>query len=98
MNPGGDFLAAYWLARLSDGDDTTKNLSPYAREALPYTLGGADGGTDDDAGSSPGGAPEDDSDSGCGCAVPGETGGLGAGVWVAGLLAWVLGRRGRRWR
>ncbi|HSQ66084.1 MAG TPA: hypothetical protein VLM85_22840 [Polyangiaceae bacterium] len=38
MNPGGDFLAAYWLARLSD-TDASKNLSPYARPPLPYGPG-----------------------------------------------------------
>lgn len=34
LNPGGDFLAAYWLARGSDLEERYKNRSPFARAAL----------------------------------------------------------------
>jgi len=44
MNPGGDFLAAYWLARLSD-TDTSKNLSPFGRPPLAYGPGDAETAT-----------------------------------------------------
>ena len=45
MDHGGDWLAAYWLARASDLEDASKNISPNARAPLPYTLtdGGAGG-------------------------------------------------------
>src|SRR5262249_1674410 len=44
MDHGGDWLAAYWLARASDLEIDEKNLSPYARPALPYTLGAGGAG------------------------------------------------------
>ncbi|MFO0761605.1 MAG: hypothetical protein U0359_34500 [Byssovorax sp.] len=44
MDPGGDFLAAYWLSRASELGGADKNVSPFARPPVPYTLGGAGGG------------------------------------------------------
>jgi hypothetical protein len=65
MNPGGDVLAAYWLARVSDLDDSKRNLSPFARDPLPYTKATpGDGETDGDAG--PGATPTEES-AGCSC-------------------------------
>jgi hypothetical protein len=66
MNPGGDVLAAYWLARVSDLDDAKRNVSPFARAALPYVRGPGDDESETDAG--PGAAPGEES-SGCGCRV-----------------------------
>ncbi len=82
MNPGGDYLAAYWLARLTDLEDSKKNLSPHARPPLPYTLGGAEETTTGGA-TTP---PPAEADGGCSaCAVSSGSGGL-AGI-VAGLGA-----------
>lgn len=60
LNPGGDWIGAYWLARLSDSD-SAKNLSPRARAALPYAHGSADAGVDAGAGAAP--------TSGCSCST-----------------------------
>ena len=87
MNPGGDFLAAYWLARVSDGDDTRKNVSPFARDAVPYEM--ADGGVGEDGGTSDA-TPSEESDDGCGCMVPGGDGKRGAGAGAALALATAL--------
>ncbi len=84
MMPGGDFLAAYWLARTSD-TSTAKNLSPAARPALPYTRL-ADAGT---------GGGGDAPSSGCDCVV-GAGGAGGAGPIALGLvLVACLARRRR---
>jgi hypothetical protein len=101
LNPGGDYLAAYWLARLVDIDDTTKNLSPLARSPLPYSQGGAGGaggggglgvGGSGGEGGSGGGTP---TDGGCSCQVPGGRLSTGA-VW--GTLALGIGLLARRRR
>ncbi len=97
LNPGGDFLAAYWLARLSDGDDTSRNLSPQARAPLPYSL--ADGGTDDAGESSDAEAPAASATAatgggGCGCAIPGRSAaGSGAALLAAACVGGLLRRR-----
>ncbi|MGZ5967376.1 MAG: hypothetical protein ACXWP4_06900, partial [Polyangiales bacterium] len=89
LDPGGDYLAAYWLARASDRKDTFRNRSPLARAGLPYTRANPDEG-DTDAGTNA--APPADSSSGCGCA----TAGRGVQVpWLLMLLA-VAARRGTR--
>ncbi len=64
MDHGGDWLAAYWLARASDLEDASKNISPYARAPLPYTLsdGGA-GGAGGTGGASTGGSSSSSSTS-----------------------------------
>jgi hypothetical protein len=90
MNPGGDFLAAYWLARASD-TDTSKNVSPAARPALPYTLAPDDNG--DDAGAGP--APGPSSSGGCASAGARESGWLAALFAVFALAAGALARRRR---
>jgi MYXO-CTERM domain-containing protein len=70
LDPGGDYLAAYWLSRASDRRDTFRNRSPFGRKALPYTRAnpdepdldaGADGGP---SAATPGDEPKS---SGCGC-------------------------------
>lgn len=69
MNPGGDALAAYWLARVSDLDDAKRNLSPYARDPLPYsrtTEEETDAGTE-------AAAPADQASAGCGCHTTGRS-------------------------
>jgi len=60
MNPGGDYLAAYWFARANDVQPY-KNRSPFARSPLPYERpsDGSDAGV-----TPPGATPES---SGCGC-------------------------------
>jgi hypothetical protein len=79
INPGGDVLGAYWLARLSDLDDTQRNLSPHARAPLPYTRATPE---EEDAGvgATPGGES-----SGCGCRVASAH-----GTPLVGLLAALL--------
>jgi hypothetical protein len=87
MNPGGDFVAAYYLARVSD-TQAFSNRSPFARPPLPYERGGGetDAGVDGGTGVATSG--------GCGCALPaGAPGGWGA---AGALLA--LGLAGRRRR
>jgi hypothetical protein len=76
MDPRGDWLAAYWLGRLSD-QDSSKNVSPNARAPLPYVLGGAgdDAGVDVDA--SDAGAPppnNDNVDASGGCSASSSDG------------------------
>ncbi|MFO0614451.1 MAG: hypothetical protein U0414_17840 [Polyangiaceae bacterium] len=66
MDPRGDWLAAYWLGRISTLATPVLNVSPFARPALPYTLGeGGAGGASSGTG---GGAPLP-SDEGCACSV-----------------------------
>ena len=84
LDPGGDFLAAYWLARLSD-TSTSKNVSPFARAALPWARPDAGG---------PGEAPAPTSGCGCDTATPGAPN----TAWLLGLLALMgLRRRARSW-
>jgi len=105
MDPGGDFLAAYWLARATDLEDGGKNISPFARPPLPYTQGegGAGGSGGGGAGGSGGGAASTSSSSGappkasgCSCEAGGDatSGAAGAGLAAAALAA--MGRRRRR--
>ncbi len=82
MMPGGDFLAAYWLARTSD-TTTSKNVSPFARPALPYSPA--------DAGPT---VPPTAVGEGCNCDSTGSAGG-GAGV-LALLAAVAVGAMRRR--
>jgi MYXO-CTERM domain-containing protein len=80
MDPRGDWLAAYWISRVLDLDDTTKNLSPYARPPVPYALG--DGGVEGGA------SATGDSSSGCGCRAArqgGTSGGLASLIALAAL-------------
>jgi hypothetical protein len=88
LDPGGDFLTAYYLARLSD-TDPAKNLSPAARAPLPYARAGADAGAEGGANAAP------STSSGCGCrAEPRGADAIGAGV--AFILALAALRRARR--
>ncbi|MBK8252310.1 MAG: hypothetical protein IPK82_06525 [Polyangiaceae bacterium] len=81
LNPGGDYLAAYWLSRVVDIDDTSKNVSPLALDPLPYSQGGAGGagGTGGSGAGGGGGTPNGGSggagqsgDTGCSCNVEGR--------------------------
>jgi hypothetical protein len=87
LDPGGDYLAAYWLARASDRKDTFRNRSPFGRKALPYTRvspddPGADAGVDAGAPSaSPTDAP---SASGCGCVTANRD---PSSAWMLALIA-----------
>jgi len=82
LDPRGDFLAAYWLARLSD-TSTSKNVSPFARAALPWARPDAGGPSETPVASS-----------GCGChaAAPGAP----DAIWVLGLVALIGLRRRTR--
>jgi hypothetical protein len=99
LDPGGDFLAAYWLGRVIDLDDLSKNVSPYPRAYVPPDGGsGKDGGgTDAHATRTPTPVPNSGA---CGCEVPGEVNGtLGIsaaiGLWVS-AFAGLAARRKRR--
>jgi MYXO-CTERM domain-containing protein len=87
MDPGGDFLAAYWLARLSD-TDPTKNLSPSSRPALPYVHADAD---------ADGGAPHapPPASSGCSCHAGAATTSGFFGLLALAGAALVIARRAR---
>ena len=105
MDPGGDYLAAYWLARSIDIDDTTKNLSPFARPPLAYTpggeggsggaggAGGAGGSTVPGQGGEAGGSP--DTGGGCSCRTSERDSGDGA-MWASVLLLTAAAGRRRR--
>ena len=103
MDPGGDMLAAYWLARASELGGAEANLSPFARPPLPYTLddggaGGAGGGGMGGSGGGSGAAPPEES--GCSaCAAAGAERAplpaLGGASALLGL-ALLVARRGRR--
>jgi MYXO-CTERM domain-containing protein len=72
LDPGGDYLAAYWLARASDLKDTFRNRSPFGREALPYTRVDDVPDGDGDAGTTPSpGANDAASKGSCNCTSPG---------------------------
>jgi hypothetical protein len=91
LDPRGDWLAAYWLGRLSDRD-ASKNLSPNARPPLPYTL--VDGGVGgDDAGSTDTGSG---SSGGCNAAEEEGSGCLAAGAAFALFVTVIAARRARR--
>lgn len=100
MDPGGDYLAAYWLARSVDIDDTSKNVSPLARPALPYSMGGEGGGGAGGSGGSTAtggtGGAGGSSESGCSCRTSGssEEGGIALLAAIA-AIAGVAGRRRR---
>lgn len=88
MGPRGDWVAAYWLGRISELGAPDANLSPYARPALPYTLGGEGGG------GGAGGGPIDGPEEGDGCSCRAASGeGERAAAFVAlallgSLAAW----------
>lgn len=82
MNPGGDVLGAYWLAKLSDVDDAQRNLSPHARAPLPYTR---DTPEEEDAGVA-GATPASDESGGCGCHVGSRSGAPLSALFAALLL------------
>lgn len=95
MNPGGDYLAAYWLSRSIDIDDTTKNLSPLARAPLPYTPGGTGGagggggggGAGGSAAGGGGGSAESPGDDGCTCRTSTLAEGPSSSALLSGLAA-----------
>lgn len=93
MDPRGDWLAAYWVARLAD-EDVTKNISPNALPPLLYDTGGEGG---NDAGGE-GGAEHagGGSSGGCGCAAAGAGGGVAAIGLAAFLFAAACVRARRR--
>lgn len=86
MMPGGDFLAAYWLARSSD-TVTSKNVSPFARPALPYSPA--------DAGPT---VPPTAVGEGCDCDSAGSAGGGGFLVLLAAVAIGVIRRTDRLFR
>ncbi|HEX8795112.1 MAG TPA: hypothetical protein VF765_29395 [Polyangiaceae bacterium] len=90
MDPRGDWLAAYWLARLAD-EDVTKNVSPNALPPLPWG-GGDDAGAEGGAGAAAGGGG---SSGGCGCTAAGTGGCVAALGFVGGLAAGLAARRRR---
>jgi MYXO-CTERM domain-containing protein len=94
MDPRGDWLAAYWLARASELGAPDANLSVFARAPLPYTLGGGTGGGGGAGGGAGGGESADD---GCSCrtADDADRGGTGA-VASAVLLVLTIARVKRR--
>lgn len=95
MDPRGDWLAAYWLARLAD-EDVTKNVSPNALPPLSWGTG-AEGGEDASAEAGANGATGGGSSGGCGCTAAGAGEGLAALAFMGGLVACVAARRrGRR--
>lgn len=82
MDPRGDFLAAYWLARASELATPDANLSPNARPPLSYTLGPIDPEAEPPAQSNT-------EDTGCGCRAAGRTDSLPgiAALVMLGLAA-----------
>lgn len=90
MDPRGDWLAAYWLGRISTLAAPALNVSPFARPALPYTLGGEGGA----GGGGAGGASVNPVADGCGCVVAPSTSATAPLVACLGILA--LARRTRR--
>lgn len=94
MDPRGDWLAAYWMSRITDLEDATKNVSAKARPPLPYALGAGGAGGGAGGASGAGGAVSamplraESDPGGCGCAFAGERGGgLAVGFALACLLA-----------
>lgn len=92
LDPGGDVLAAYWLARASDATDSQKNLSAFARAPLPYTR--TTPGDDADAGPTAPAHPTESS-SGCGCGTAARAGGMPFALLLL-LAATIKARRARR--
>jgi hypothetical protein len=81
LDPGVDFAAAYWLARALDADPA-RNLSRFARPALPYPRGVAP------LPASP--APLERLDAAGGCSTAGAAAGEGTSLFfVLSLLALV---------
>ncbi len=94
LDPRGDWLAAYWLARASELADPPANRSPFARPALPYELGPGDGGGGAGAGDDDGPQPAD-LDSSCGCRL--DRSASSAEVWSLAVgLALLAPLRSRR--
>jgi len=92
LNPGGDYLAAYWLARSVDIADPSKNLSALARPPLPYSIGSGGSGGSGGAG---GGASSGGGESDCSCRTAGSHR-PGSAAWAAlalALAAWARRRR-----
>lgn len=83
MDPRGDWLAAYWLGRISTLAAPALNVSPFARPALPYTLGGEGGA----GGGGAGGAGVNPEAEGCGCTVTSSTSTTAPLLALLGMLA-----------
>jgi hypothetical protein len=81
LNPGGDLLAAYWVARFMEANTAgTANVSPFARDHMPV-----------------GGWPVEEGGEGCGCRAAGAAaGGSGALALILALAVVRAGRRRRR--
>ena len=93
LDPGGDFLAAYWFSRAND-TDTTKNVSPNARPALAYVF--TDQPTGDDEGTAQPAAPG--GSAGGGCASAPSSGGAGLAALLASSAALAIAAISRRRR
>jgi hypothetical protein len=96
MDPGGDFLAAYWLGRVVDLDDPSKNETPKPRP--PYVAPEKDAGKPDASTADSGvKAPTPTASSGsCGCDVPGFEAGGSLLAGMGALLGMLAMRRRRR--
>lgn len=92
MAPRGDWLAAYWLGRISTLASPLLNTSPFARLPLPYTLGGEGGAGGAGGGGGAGGAPP--AEEGCGCRIAPSPSTPAPIALVLGMIA--LARRTRR--
>jgi MYXO-CTERM domain-containing protein len=90
LNPAGDIVAAYWMGRLLSRAGADANVSPHAREPLPWTpRARTDAGTVAlDAGTPSGPVPT----AGCGC----RAGGGGGSAWLALASLALLARPRRR--
>ena len=89
MDPRGDWLAAYWLARASELGAPDANLSPRARPPLPYTFGAGGGGGGAGGGGSDTTPPADD---GCDCSTRPDRS-VNAGAYLALAFGLALGSR-----
>ncbi|HEY8078893.1 MAG TPA: MYXO-CTERM sorting domain-containing protein [Labilithrix sp.] len=99
LDPRGDWLAAYWLARLLDRDPT---MNVYVPPGTSPTTPGADGGAADDAGSStppngaaPGAGADGGKSGGCSCRIEAPPRSFAAALAVVAAAALAARRRRR---
>ncbi len=97
LNPRGDWLAAYWLARLLDRDPTKNVLPLEAAEPLPSPPDGGAGDSEaPDGGTGGPGDARGDGDSGCGCSLQPSEAQLPALFGLLGVTVLAARRRRRR--
>jgi hypothetical protein len=99
MDPGGDYLGAYWLGRVVDLDDPAKNITNHPR--APYVAPDA-GAPKGDAAAPPADSgvtkPPPPASSGCGCDVPGVSSSGSLRVTLGALFGWFVAWRRSRCR